>query len=415
MKKLILILSLLIPSAFAFGQITNITAGSITLKQVQGVSIPNMLITNLGVASQTRRITSSHDEFHGPLQEGFYFTLDPYLSYPGSTAQFQYLAGGSIVLPASFAGTNLFRFTDNVWIHSQTGNGDSLFVDGDIHCLGTVYSATNILWQTNNTMLATNAINATYAYISTNTPDANPIPWLAGTNVWTGTNTFTAPIFATGGIPGYVKTNDNAIGTGATAASQGIAFGATATSANQGTALGYGALANGSDDTAVGRNTIAGSPGLSVAVGDTAHATGGQSVAVGFTATAAVNATAIGEASGAANQGTALGWLARANSTYSVAVGGNAQATSANAVELGNGTATAAGVWYIGEKVVTTNGASGHGFTWGNAGSNVFNGPMYFNSSQIYVNGSGGGTSNVPIGGMTFHFVNGFFTGATVP
>lgn len=47
-------------------------------------------------------------------------------------------------------------------------------------------------------------------------------------------------------------------------------------------------------------------------------------------------------------------------------------------------------------------------------GTNTYSGTVNLNG-PVKVNGAGGGTSNVPMGGVTFHFVNGFYTGATTP
>ena len=47
--------------------------------------------------------------------------------------------------------------------------------------------------------------------------------------------------------------------------------------------------------------------------------------------------------------------------------------------------------------------------------TNTFNGPVAFNTTNITVNGTTGGTSNVFMGGVTLHFVNGFFTGFSTP
>ena len=81
-------------------------------------------------------------------------------------------------------------------ISGENGKPANLVVDGDITANGNVNASTNILWQTNIVW----ATNAYFAGVATNTPDGNPIPWLAGTNAWTGTNTFTNTVNLTGPV-----------------------------------------------------------------------------------------------------------------------------------------------------------------------------------------------------------------------
>ena len=56
--------------------------------------------------------------------------------------------------------------------------------------------------------------------------------------------------------------------------------------------------------------------------------------------------------------------------------------------------------------------------TW--TGTNTFYDPTVFTNtivikSNITVLGASGGPSNVPMGGVTLHFVNGFYTGTSTP
>ena len=73
---------------------------------------------------------------------------------------------------------------------------DNMKIVGNLWVTGTLITTTNIVWQTNILWVT----NAFISVVASNSPDSNPLPWLAGTNVWTGTNTFNNTVNLNGGI-----------------------------------------------------------------------------------------------------------------------------------------------------------------------------------------------------------------------
>ncbi|MCT8566389.1 YadA-like family protein [Glaesserella parasuis] len=208
-----------------------------------------------------------------------------------------------------------------------------------------------------------------------------------------------------GGQAKGTSTQTVAIGNLATAsASQSIAIGARSKStADYGIAVGGGATA-GKNAVAVGRESK-GTGANSIAIGNSAKTTGPDSVVVG----ANINVTdgqlvAIGYQASAKSHSTALGYMASAGGTHSVAVGESAMTNdgAARATALGNNTVVTVGggvALGYGSNASTAGGVDGlkqaHSVTTGTSTeANGFKSTQNVDGNDIGAVSVGGGSGN---------------------
>ena len=203
--------------------------------------------------------------------------------------------------------------------------------------------------------LAGSALVALTAGTATNLAGILPDPQLSaniarlnGTNLFTGTNRFSAALTATnpanliagafagdgGGLTNLSAASLISVGTNAGAFALGSG---TTASGDYATALGYSTTASGSYATALGNSTTA--SGLtSTALGYNSTASGSWSTALGLVATASGNnSTALGDyATASGTAAMALGNSTTASGTYSTAVGNGTTASGLCATALGS-------------------------------------------------------------------------------
>ncbi|MDB5830168.1 MAG: hypothetical protein JWQ73_4388 [Variovorax sp.] len=168
----------------------------------------------------------------------------------------------------------------------------------------------------------------------------------------------------------YFHSNSTAVGnstaanSGATGANS-IAIGANATAAG-GTSLaaGFGANAAGQDDIAIGRNATAynasGNPLFgSIAIGQGAQAQNISAVAIGTASVAGWDATAVGRSSSATLRGgAAFGITANASAQYATAIGAIATASGEQSTAVGfQSKAQALSATAVGDGAIAANGA----------------------------------------------------------